>query len=107
MNVRRIVPLQLLVALSFLSNQAAARQSPLRFAGQDCELAITELSANALRLTLTSKGDAAGTSNVDSGPVLIRRTWPEPLLKVIDPPHEKTVALKLEIVTTKPSPLTQ
>ena len=97
----------LIVGPTLVPSEATfARQSPLRFAGQDCELAMTEVSDYTVRITLTPKGEAPGTSQLDSGPVLVRRTWPKPLLKVIDLPREQTFFLKNQIVTIKPSPLT-
>ena len=77
MRTHRLHLLMLIVGPTLVPSEATfARQSPLRFAGQDCELAMTEVSDYTVRITLTPKGEAPGTSQLDSGPVLVRRTWP-------------------------------
>ncbi len=106
MNPSQLLFPHLLLVLTFVCTRAVAQQSSLRFAGQDCELAITEVSEHTVRVTLTPKGDAPGASNLDSGPVLIGRSWPDPSLKVTDLPREQTRLLKFQIVTIKPAPLT-
>jgi alpha-glucosidase (family GH31 glycosyl hydrolase) len=97
---------QLLLGLAFFCTTAFARQTPLRFAGQDCELAIFEVSAHTLRITVTPQKEPQAALNLDAGPVLNRRTWPEPVLKATDLPKDQTLFLKNQIVTIKPSPLT-
>jgi alpha-glucosidase (family GH31 glycosyl hydrolase) len=106
MNLQQLMFTQLFLGLTFLSMQAAARQSPIRFAGQDCELTVTEVGDYALRVTLTPKNEGQGTSSLVAGPVPKRRTWPAPALKTSNLVHEQTFVLKNQFVTIKPSPLT-
>jgi alpha-glucosidase (family GH31 glycosyl hydrolase) len=64
------------------------------------------VSPHTLRITLAPKDEAQGASKLDAGPVLSRRTWPEPVLKATDLPKDQTLFLKNQIVTIKPTPLT-
>lgn len=57
MNPSQLLFPHLLLVLTFVCTRAVAQQSSLRFAGQDCELAITEVSEHTVRVTLTPKGD--------------------------------------------------
>ena len=97
---------QLLLILTLLSGDAVARQSPLRFAGQDAELAISQVSERTVRMTLLPKDGAQAESGLDAGPVLVRRPWPEPAFKASEIKSEQTLDLKNHRLTIKPLPLT-
>ena len=103
-SILRILSLFSAIAFVF-SGTAVADPSSVRFAGQDCELTIAELSAHTLRITLTPKDGALGQAQLDRGPVLVHRTWPEPALKITELSREQTLFLKNQIVTVKSSPL--
>ena len=94
---------QLALSLMLFSTSAIAQTTPLRVAGQDVELAITEVSGHTVRITFTPK-DMPHT--LDASPVLVPRTWSEPALKATALPSEQTIGLNHHRVTIKPAPLT-
>jgi len=105
MSGTRWLFLQLFLGPIVLSGHADGGQSPLRVAGRDTNLVITEVSDRTVRITLLPKDDAQAASRLDSGPVLIRRAWPEPALKLSELDREQTVSLKNHRLTIKSAPL--
>jgi len=81
---------------------AIAQSTPLRLAGQDVQLAITEVSDRTIRITLKPRDTQHA---LDAGPVLVPRTWPEPTFKATALPAEQTVKLSHHHMTIKPAPL--
>jgi alpha-glucosidase/alpha-D-xyloside xylohydrolase len=84
------------------ADQVKAGPAPLRFAGCDIELRITEVSDRTVRVTLAP----VNTLPLDAGPVLVSRTWPEPALKLTELPAERLVTLGPLRVSVRPGPLT-
>jgi alpha-glucosidase/alpha-D-xyloside xylohydrolase len=84
----------------------AAAGEPVRFAGVDAELTITEVSPHTVRITLAPSGLPAGTPRVEDRPVLVPRVWPEPALRTSELAGERTVTLGSHRVTLRPKPLT-
>jgi alpha-glucosidase (family GH31 glycosyl hydrolase) len=97
---------QLLLILTLLSAEAVARQSALRFGGQDAELTISQVSERTIRITLLPKDGAQAEARLDAGPVLVRRPWPEPAIRATEVKSEHILALKNHRLTIKSLPLT-
>jgi alpha-glucosidase/alpha-D-xyloside xylohydrolase len=96
----------LLLGLIAFSGAAAFGQTSIRFAGQNTNLIITEASERTVRISLIAPDAAAGATGLDSGPVLVTRAWPEPVLKASELDREQTFELKNHRLTIRPSPLT-
>ena len=93
----------LIINLAVFSTAAIAQTTPIRLAGQDVELTITELSDRTVRITLAPRDKPHG---LDAGPVLVPRTWPEPAFKATALAAEQTLKLNHHRVTITPAPLT-
>ena len=103
MTAQRALLAQLVLSLTVFATEAIAQSTPLRLAGHDVGLAITEVSDRTIRITLKPWD----TQHVlDASPVLAPRAWPEPIFKATALPTEQTVKLNHHRVTIKPSPLT-
>jgi alpha-glucosidase (family GH31 glycosyl hydrolase) len=103
MTAPRLLLSPLIMSLIVGSADAIAQTTPLRLAGQDVELAITEVSERTVRITLTPKETA---QLLDAGPVLVPRSWPEPAFRATALPTGQTLNLNRRRVTIKPAPLT-
>lgn len=90
----------ILMAGVFLSMVSLSPADSIRIAGKPCELAITEVTSNTLRITLAQVGEP-----VPSDGVLARRKWPRPALQTVKLDAPRTVAMKELRVTISPSPL--
>jgi alpha-glucosidase (family GH31 glycosyl hydrolase) len=88
--------------LSFLLWLAGtALANPILFSGQNAFLEITQITDDTVRVTLK----ASDGGSLES-PVLTPRDWPAPALKVTELNGERTLRLKRQVISLKPSPLT-
>jgi alpha-glucosidase/alpha-D-xyloside xylohydrolase len=98
----RQILLLVLVGLHFPADHTRAGPAPVRFAGRDIELRITEVSDRTIRLTLVP----VNAPPLDAGPVLVPRSWPAPALLLTELPSERFLALGQHRVSFRPGPLT-
>jgi alpha-glucosidase (family GH31 glycosyl hydrolase) len=107
-GVRSFLPVLLVSAgaLLFTPQRAEAGPGALRFAGRDAELTITEVSDRTIRLTLAEINAPPDQLRLDSSPVLVPRTWPEPSARLTELVSERVLMLKNHRLSVKPNPLT-
>lgn len=105
-TVRRILG----VFLSFLAlsgaESAQGADAPVRFAGRDAELAITEVSPHTVRITLNAAKADDGSAGLDEGHALATRTWPEAAARVTQLQAPRVLTLANHRLTITPAPLT-
>jgi alpha-glucosidase/alpha-D-xyloside xylohydrolase len=82
-----------------------ATETVLRYANQNVQLSIAEVSAHTLRIVL-APADAEQASQLNRGPVLLAREWPSPALKVTSLTNQLVHEFRALRIHVDPSPLT-
>jgi alpha-glucosidase/alpha-D-xyloside xylohydrolase len=68
-------------ALALCHASLAREETPLRYAGHDVQLSISEITPHTVRITLAARDAGAERPRPDESPVLLRREWPAPRLE--------------------------
>jgi len=87
-------------AVVLLGMASSAVAEPICIAEKECELTVTGITSNTVRITLAPPGQ-----RVVSDDVLVNREWPSPALEITRLRAERTVPLKALSVTVRPEPL--
>jgi alpha-glucosidase/alpha-D-xyloside xylohydrolase len=95
-----------ILGLILVAGAGARADTPrIRFAANDAELSITELSPRTVRITLTPPDDAKAVDALNHGSVFAPRRWPEPALKLKELASEHELALEHHRISIKRAPL--
>ena len=60
----------------------ALKAEPIRYRGQESELSVRAAGEHSLRITLRPLDEATASDLLPTGPVLLDRAWPKPVLQI-------------------------